>query len=162
MTIQLPTAVEVALEAHCKKYGITKNAAITNAMRWLLVNPDIAGIELAEDVDEPERAEEWYERRRARIEKQYGIEVEIAGWISEQVVWTKKHDASGKSSPGMIGRNTVIGFCDTMWAADGTLVEGVFVIAEHHSHRAAGIQAYHRYIMPYETWLESMRIVPRA
>ena len=28
--------------------------------------------------------------------------------------------------------------------------------------RIAGIQAHHRYVMPYSTWLKCMRMVPRA
>ncbi|MDW9233023.1 hypothetical protein C7S15_9021 (plasmid) [Burkholderia cepacia] len=162
MTLRLPESVETALDAYCKQHGITKNAAVTKATERLLANPDIATLELAEQLAEPEDAEARYERRRARLQSQYEIEVVIAGWIAEQVVWTKIGDKSGKVHPGMLGRNTVVGFCDTMWAPDGSLVEGVFVIAEHHSGRAAGIQAHHRYIMPYETWIANMRIVPRA
>ncbi|KVF80369.1 MULTISPECIES: hypothetical protein [Burkholderia cepacia complex] len=162
MTLRLPEEIEAELELHCKRNGITKNAAVTEATKRLLATPDIAKLELAEKLDEPVDAEERYKRRLAKLSRQYELEVAIAGWIAEQVVWTKKSDPSGKVRPGMIGRNTIVGFCDTMWAADGTLVEGVFIIAEHHSGRAAGIQAHHRYVMPYELWCEHMRIVPRA
>ncbi|HDR9483231.1 TPA: hypothetical protein QDC20_000330 [Burkholderia aenigmatica] len=162
MTLRLPDEVEAELEIYCKRNGTTKNAAVTEATKRLLATPDIAKLELAEPLNEPEGAEARYERRRARLERQYEIEVVIAGWIAEKVVWTKKHDPSGSVRPGVHGRNTVVGFCDTMWREDGTIEEGVFVIAEHHAGRPSGIQAYHRYIMPYETWCEYMRIVPRA
>ncbi|NTY41140.1 hypothetical protein [Burkholderia diffusa] len=162
MTLRLPDELEAELELYCKRNGTTKNAAVTEATKRLLAMPDIAKLELAEKLDEPADAEARYERRLARLDRQYEIEVVIAGWIAEKVVWTKKPDPSGKVRPGIHGRNTVVGFCDTMWRADGTIEEGVFVIAEHHAGRPAGIQAHHRYVMPYETWIENMRIVPRA
>ncbi|WP_369063303.1 hypothetical protein [Burkholderia gladioli] len=162
MTLRLPESVEAALEAYCRRHGMTKNAAVTKATEQLLASPEISTLQLAEPLDEPEDAETRYQRRLERLQQQYEIEVTIAGWIAEQVVWTQKHDPSGKVHPGMIGRNTVVGFCDTLWDADGKLLEGVFIIAEHHSGRAAGIQAHHRYVMSYETWLANMRIVPRA
>ncbi|WP_333983399.1 hypothetical protein [Burkholderia gladioli] len=162
MTLRLPESVEAALEAYCKRHGMTKNAAVTKATEQLLASPEISTLQLAEPLDEPEDAETRYQRRLERLQEQYKIEVTIAGWIAEQVVWTQQHDPSGEVHPGMIGRNTVVGFCDTLWDADGKLQEGVFIIAEHHSGRAAGIQAYHRYVMSYETWLANMRIVPRA
>ncbi|WP_159069249.1 hypothetical protein [Burkholderia metallica] len=135
---------------------------MTEATKRLLATPDIAKLELAEPLDEPDDAEARYERRLARLDRQYEIEVVIAGWIAEKVVWTKKPNPSGNITPGVHGRNTVVAFSDTLWRADGSVEEGVFVIAEHHSGRRAGIQAHHRYICPYETWLENMRIVPRA
>jgi hypothetical protein len=162
MTLRLPEEVEAALDAYCKKHGITKNAAVTKATERLLATPDIATLELAEQLDEPEDAEARYERRRARLQEQYEKEVVIAGWIAEGVVWTKKSNQSGAITPGVYGRNTVVAFSDTLWRADGSVEEGVFVIAEHHSGRPAGIQAHHRYICPYDTWLANMRIVPRA
>lgn len=162
MTLRLPESVEAALGAYCKQHGITKNAAVTRAVERLLANPDIATLELAEQLNEPEDAEARYERRRARLQEQYEKEVVIAGWIAEGVVWTKAHNESANITPGVHGRNTVVAFSDTLWRADGSVEEGVFVIAEHHSGRPAGIQAHHRYICPYDTWLANMRIVPRA
>lgn len=162
MTLRLKDEVEGRLDAYCKLHGITKNAAVTKAIEWLLAKPDIATLELAEQLDEPEHAEARYERRRARLQEQYEKEVVIAGWIAEGVVWTKVPNPSGDVTPGIYGRNTVVGFSDTLWRADGSVEEGVFVIAEHHSGRPAGIQSYHRYICPYDVWITTMRIVPRA
>ncbi|OUE47425.1 hypothetical protein BZY94_04835 [Burkholderia territorii] len=162
MTLRLSVEMEIELEAYCKRHGITKNAAVIKATKLLLASPDIPTMKLAEQLDEPENAETRYERRRARLQEQYEKEVDIAGWIAEQVVWTKKPNPSGNVTPGIHGRNTVVAFSDTLWRRDGSVEEGVFVIAEHHSGHPAGIQTYHRYVCPYDTWIEYMRKVPRA
>ncbi|WP_369050135.1 hypothetical protein [Burkholderia gladioli] len=162
MTLRLEEELEAQLDSHCRKYGIKKTAAVTEAVRQHLASPDVTKLELAETLDEPEDPEARYERRRARLQEQYEKEVVIAGWIAERVIWTKKPDPSGDITPGVYGRNTVVGFSDTMWLPDGTAQEGVFVIAEHHPGRPAGIQAHHRYVCSFEVWLKHMRIVPRV
>jgi len=162
MTLRLNDELEDRLEAYCKRTGQTKSAVVAEGLEMRLATPDIARLELTEDVDVGEDAEARYERRRALLDQQYRIEVEIAGWIAENVVWTKKPDPSGKVGPGILGRNTVIGFTDTFWDASDKIADEVYVIAQHHSGRATGIQAHHRYVMPYSTWLKCMRMVPRA
>lgn len=160
MTLRLNDELEDRLEAYCKNTGQTKSAVVAEGLEMRLATPDIARLELTEYVDEG--AEARFERRRAQLEQQYEIEVVIAGWIAENVVFTRKPDTSGTPGPGIYGRNTVVGFCDTFWNADGKIEDQVYVIVQHHAGRPAGIQAHHRYVMPYSTWVSCMRMVPRA
>lgn len=174
MSVRLQPELETQLTQYCAATSLSKNAVMNLALSQFIQTANVSTVPLAKDV--LENAEDRFTRLAALRTKQYEQAVEITGWITSKTIWTKKWNPAdpGSPRPGILGRNTVVGFTDTFWleiedekSRDKKryqLDERVYVIALHHTGRhAAGPDAHHRYVMTYDEWKANMQMVaPKA
>jgi hypothetical protein len=100
------------------RQAFQKNTLVQQALVKFLDHGELGRIPLVEQIVEvPAKgiAQIQAENFKNAIKKSQSEVSKIIGWINQRQIWTKSHGSlSGAPSPGIYGRNLVVGFNDTL------------------------------------------------
>jgi predicted DNA-binding protein len=159
LSVRLPETLEKQLEFVSLTTGTPKNTLVQQALVKFFGMDELGRLPLGEIIQEEaargfqkaqfDQFNERQQKRQAKISQ-------IIGWINERNIWTKRvTDCSGTPTPGIYGRNLVVGFNDTL------IDEKVLVISKHlPASSYPGAASYHYDATQFEDWLIHMRQVP--
>ncbi|MCL9846991.1 ribbon-helix-helix domain-containing protein [Ralstonia solanacearum] len=149
--------LEAQLDHLAQSTGHTKNAIANQALVEYLKTQNLRGMPLAEPVQESDF--DRYVRRTEEQQKLYARAHELAESIRLNEIWTKKPDTSADLSPGINGRNIVMGFTDSMRGPDGQLDGKLYVISRNLASIGLGTDAFHLYVTEFSDWVTYMKKV---
>lgn len=155
LSVRLPAELEAQLEHHALSTGVTKNAIVTQALTQYMKTVDLADLPVKGNVVE-NSYERSVQKQREQAE-QYKSAHAIADQIRRNVIWTKDAEAAtaagGEPTPGIYGRNVLVGFTDSFYG-DGKL----YVISRYISGPPRyGTDAFHLYVTEYNDWKKYMK-----
>jgi hypothetical protein len=155
LSVRLPSELEAQLEHHALSTGVTKNAIVTQALAQYMKTVDLADLPVKGPVMESFH-EQAVQKQREQAE-QYKSAHAIADQIRRNTIWTKSdeaaEDAGGKPTPGIYGRNVLVGFTDS-FNGDGEL----YVISRYISGPPRyGTDAFHLYVTKHDHWKKYMK-----
>ncbi|KGS88322.1 MULTISPECIES: ribbon-helix-helix domain-containing protein [pseudomallei group] len=159
-TLRPPPELEAQLDYLAQSTGHTKNAIATQALVEYIKTLSLRGIPLAETVQESDF--DRHVRRSKEQQKLYSSAHELAESIRLNEIWTKRPDAGPGLTPGIYGRNVIVGFTDSMRGEDGKLDGKLYVISRNLASVGLGTDSFHLYVTEYTDWMEFMKKVDRA
>lgn len=149
LSLRLPQELEGQLDLESLRTGLSKNAIAQRAIQSYMTTLALADA----PVDGPvlEATEKLWAKHQAGIQELYKQAHQVADWINRKALWTKRLDpnADGASTPGVYGRNIVVGFTDNF----GDL----HVISRNlRTEQCGGTDRHHMYVTSYDDWLKYM------
>ena len=157
ISLRLLPELEAQLHHLSVSTAVSKNAIITTAVAEYFKTLELGSLPLQGQVQEHGGHQLFKFREKERIEQQQQVH-QIGDWIQRNVIWTKrpqKAGSSGNVTPGIYGRNVVVGFTEL---DDGKIV----ILSRHVSRQYLGTDRYHLNHTMLDDWLEYMIEVPVA
>lgn len=152
LTLRLTPNLEKQLEHYAQSTGLSKNAIISSALSQFLKTGELQELPVEGPIRESS-LEEFLHRKNERAE-QYKNAHALANYARTNAIFTKKPDEkkAGELTPGIYGRNVVVGFSDS-FNRDGQL----YVISRNlGSTQGIGTDSFHLYVTKYDDWVNYM------
>lgn len=151
LSVRLSQQLEEILDFLSMDSGLSKNQIVTKALEQYIRQADLGSVPL--DVQITERSSQLYFHEEEQRKKQFQKAHEVASWAQELKIWTKDPRTAGHGAitPGIWGRNQVIGFSDSFND------DSIFVVSRHLPARPyAGTSSYHLELTPIDDWKKHM------
>jgi predicted transcriptional regulator len=158
-TTRLPLELEAQLDHYAMSTGHAKNSIVALAVAQFLKTVDLSQMPLQEPVQETDF--DRHVRRTEEKVKLYANAHVIADWVRTNSIWTKdrKKAMSGAITPGIYGRNTVVGFTDSFRPDGKNSDDKLYVISRNLASVGLGTDSHHLYMTEWHDWNEYMVMV---
>jgi predicted transcriptional regulator len=154
----LPPELEAQLEHHAMSTGHAKNSIIVQAVAQFLKTVDLSQMPLQKPVQETDF--DRHVRRSDEKAKLYANAHVIADWIRTNSIWSKDgRKARGAITPGIYGRNIVVGFTDSFRPDGKNSDDKLYVISRNLASVGVGTDSHHLYVTEWHDWNEYMVMV---
>jgi hypothetical protein len=155
-TTRLSPELDAQLEHHTLISGRSKNTIVNEAIASYLKTVDLSQMPLSEPVKETDF--DRYTRLSDEKKKLYLNAHVIADWIRTNMIWTKnsKKDIGGHITPGIYGRNVVVGFTDSFRPDGINPDDKLYVISRNLASVGRGTDSHHLYVTEWDHWNEYM------
>ena len=161
LSLRLNPDLEKQLDFVSLTTGVAKNTIVQQALAKFLLQDELGRVPLASNLPElnaPEVAQKQFDRFNERLAVERDQVAQIMRWIAERQIWTKvSGDTSGNITPGIYGRNIVVGF-NASYSEAETLV----ISKNLPAYTQFGATGNHYHITRFEDWVTHMRVVPIA
>jgi len=161
LSVRLNPDLEKQLDFVSLTSGVAKNTIVQQALMKFLFQDELGRVPLTEnlsEVNDPGVGQKYFDKFNERLALERAQVAQILRWVSERQIWTKiTGDTSGNITPGIYGRNIVVGF-NSGYAEDETLV----ISKNLPAYTQLGAPGNHFDITRFEDWGKYMRTVPLA
>lgn len=154
ISLRLPHELERQIDYLSMMSGAPKNTILTTAIVQYLKSASLGAIPLEKTVTE--QAMDIYLFNRDNQDAEHEKAHKIGDWIQRNSIWTKNPSkATGSVTPGIYGRNVVVGFTET----DDRKIA---VISRNVSSQSYGTAGYLLTVTTLDDWIEYMMEIPLA
>lgn len=151
LSLRISQDLERLLELESLRTGQSKNAIAQRAIQSYMTN--LALVDAPVDGTVIEATEKLWAKRQTESQELYKQAHHVSDWVNRKALWTKVPNPSGAVTPGIYGRNIVIGFTDNF--------DDLHVISRNlRTEYFGGTDRHHLYVTSYADWLKHMVELP--